>query len=147
MSLNRNIFCITGPLWGKFTSHWWISLTKASGLELSCFFYLHLNKRLSKQSRHWWFEMQSCDAHYDITVMLEKDMFNSYMQSEILLSLFICSIIAWVLYDIYIWLAMIERLVCYKCKWIFDAAAMLSLSDLIMHLTHGNANLNYFCHM
>ena len=34
------------------------SLTNASDAEL-WFFYLHLNKRLSKQSRRWWFEMPS----------------------------------------------------------------------------------------
>ena len=28
-------------------------------VELWCFFYLHLNKRLSKQSRRWWFETPS----------------------------------------------------------------------------------------
>ena len=40
-----------------FTSHWWISLIKASCADLWCFFfYLRLSKRLSKQSRRRWFE-------------------------------------------------------------------------------------------
>ena len=48
-------------LCGEFTSHRWIPLTKASDAELWCFFffYLRLNKRLSKQSRRWWFETPS----------------------------------------------------------------------------------------
>ena len=25
---NENIFCVTGPLCGEFTDHWWIPLTK-----------------------------------------------------------------------------------------------------------------------
>ena len=51
-----NIFRGTGPLCGEFTGHRWIPLTKASDSE---FFYLHLNKRLSKQSWGWWFETPS----------------------------------------------------------------------------------------
>ena len=38
-SSNGNIFCITGPLWAEFTSHWWIPLTKASDAELWCFLW------------------------------------------------------------------------------------------------------------
>ena len=38
-SSNGNIFCITGPLWGESTSHWWIPLTKASDTELGCFLW------------------------------------------------------------------------------------------------------------
>ena len=34
-------------------------VTKANDAELWCFFYLHLNKRLSKQSWGWWFETPS----------------------------------------------------------------------------------------
>ena len=32
-SSNGNIFCVTGPLWGKSTGHWWIPITKASDAE------------------------------------------------------------------------------------------------------------------
>ena len=62
MSSNGNIFCITGPLCGEFTGHRWIHLTKASDAELWCFFYLCLNKQLSKPSGYH-------HAHYDVTVM------------------------------------------------------------------------------
>ena len=34
MTSSNGIFRITGPLWGEFTSHWWIPLTKASDAEL-----------------------------------------------------------------------------------------------------------------
>ena len=38
-SLNRNIFRVTGPLWGESTGHRWIPLTKASDAELWCFLW------------------------------------------------------------------------------------------------------------
>ena len=57
-SSNGNIFRVTGPSCGEFTGHWWIPHTKASDAEL-LFFYVRLNKRLSKQSWGWWFEMPS----------------------------------------------------------------------------------------
>ena len=58
-SSNGNIFRVTGPLCGEFTGHWWIPLKKASDAELWYLFILCLNKRLSKQSRGWWFETLS----------------------------------------------------------------------------------------
>ena len=58
-SSNGNIFRVTGPLCGEFTGPRWIPRTKASNAELWCFFDLHLNKRLSKQSWGWRFEMPS----------------------------------------------------------------------------------------
>ena len=39
MSSNGNIFHVTGPLLGEFTSHWWIPLRKASDAELWCFLW------------------------------------------------------------------------------------------------------------
>ena len=33
------IFRVTGPLWGEFTGHRWIPLTKASDAELWCFLW------------------------------------------------------------------------------------------------------------
>ena len=67
-SSNGDIFRATGPLWGEFTGHRWIPLTKASDAELWCFLYLCLNKWLSKQSRRWWFETSSRPL-YDAIVM------------------------------------------------------------------------------
>ena len=58
-SSNGNIFRVTGHLCGEITSPWSIPRTKASDAELWCFFDLRLNKRLSKQSRGWWFETPS----------------------------------------------------------------------------------------
>ena len=42
-------------VWGIHRSRW-IPRTKASDAELWSFFHLHLNKRLSKRPRGWWFE-------------------------------------------------------------------------------------------
>ena len=58
-SSNGNIFRVTGHLCGEFTGPRWFPRTKASDAELG-FFYLRLNKRLSKQSWGWWFETLSC---------------------------------------------------------------------------------------
>ena len=57
-SLNGNILCITGHFCGEFTGHRWIPRKKdqwrgALMFSLIC----ALNKRLSKQSLGWWFEM------------------------------------------------------------------------------------------
>ena len=38
-SSNGNIFRVTGPLWGEFTSHRWIPRTKASDAEVWCFLW------------------------------------------------------------------------------------------------------------
>ena len=55
-----SIFRVTGLLWGEFTGHRWIPLTKASEAEFDNFFYLRLNKRLTKQSRRRWLETPLC---------------------------------------------------------------------------------------
>ena len=58
-SSNGNIFRVTGPLCWEFTGHWWIPLESPSQRPVTrsfdVFFDLRLNKRLSKQSRRWWF--------------------------------------------------------------------------------------------
>ena len=69
-SSNGNIFRVTGTLCGEFTGHRWIHRTKTSDAELWCVFFDHrLNKRLSKQSRGWWFETPSGSLwrHYNVT--------------------------------------------------------------------------------
>ena len=59
-SSNGNIFRVTDHLCGEFTGPRWIPHTKARDAELWCvFFYLRLNKRLSKQWWGWWFETLS----------------------------------------------------------------------------------------
>ena len=58
-SSNGKIFRVTGPLRGEITGHRWIHQVKAGDTELWYFFDLRLNKRLSKQSWGWWFEMPS----------------------------------------------------------------------------------------
>ena len=56
---NGNIFRVTGPLWGEFTRHRWIPLTRPVKRSFDVFFDLRRNKRLSKQSRRRWFETPS----------------------------------------------------------------------------------------
>ena len=58
-SSNGSTFRVNGHLCGEFTDHRWIPSTEASDTELYVFFYLRLNKRLSKQSWGWWFETTS----------------------------------------------------------------------------------------
>ena len=66
---NGNIFRITGPLWGEFTVHWWIPLTKASDAELWGFSLICMwingwvnNREAGYLRCHW--------AHYDVTLMV-----------------------------------------------------------------------------
>ena len=56
---NGNIFPVTGPLCGEFTSHQWFHAQRSVMWSFDVFFDLCLNKQLSKQSWSWWFEMPS----------------------------------------------------------------------------------------
>ena len=61
----------------KSTSYRWIPFTKASGTKL-CFFYLRLNKWLSKQSRRQWVDTQwpvtqSYDIFFDLRLTRRDD--------------------------------------------------------------------------
>ena len=68
-SSNGSIFCVTvWPLCGEFPGHRWIPRTKVTGKfpsqrpvtrSFDVLFDLHLNKRLSKQSRRRWFATPS----------------------------------------------------------------------------------------
>ena len=67
-SSNGNIFRVTGPLWGEFTGHWWIPLTKANDAGLWSFLFIcgwingWVNNREAGDLR------RHC-AYYDVTVM------------------------------------------------------------------------------
>ena len=74
MSSNGNSFRVTGPLWGKFTDHRCIPLTKVSDAELWSFLWSVPEKRLIKQSWGWWIEMHQ--PHYDVTVMCDSNLKN-----------------------------------------------------------------------
>ena len=54
-SSNGNLIRVTGLLWGEFTGHQKRPATRS----FDVFFDLRPNKRLSKQSGGWWFEMPS----------------------------------------------------------------------------------------
>ena len=58
-SSNGNSFRVTGPMCGEFTGHRWIPRTKASDLELWYFLWSTPEKRSSKQSQGYWFQMPS----------------------------------------------------------------------------------------
>ena len=80
-SSNGNIFRVTGPLWGAFTGQQWISLTKASNVDV--FFDLHLNKRLSKNRDAG--DLRRNRAHYDVTVMsADLDIFINNINMQLL---------------------------------------------------------------
>ena len=59
-SSNGNIFRVTGHLCGEFTGPRWIPKQRPVTRSFDVFFDLRLNKRLSKQSWGWWFEMLPC---------------------------------------------------------------------------------------
>ena len=69
-SSNGYIFRVTGHLCGELIGHRWIPHTKASVTKLWFSFDLRLNKRLSKQSRYWWFERPSLSLwrHFNVTL-------------------------------------------------------------------------------
>ena len=67
-SSNGNIFRVTGPLCGEFTGPGEFPAQRPVTWSFDVLFDLRLNKRLSKQPRGWWFEMQSCSLwrHCDV---------------------------------------------------------------------------------
>ena len=68
---NGNIFCVTGPLCGKFTGEFLSQRPVTRSFDVS--FNMCFNKRLSKQSRRRWFQTSSrllwrhCNDIYDWT--------------------------------------------------------------------------------
>ena len=65
-SSNRNIFCVTGPLCGKFTDDRWIPLTKAGALMFSLI-CAWINGWLNNRQAG---DLKRHRAHYDVTVMI-----------------------------------------------------------------------------
>ena len=65
---NGNNFRVTGPLCREFTGHLWIPLTKASDVELWCFFDVRLNKTWI--NNHEAGDLRCHRAHYDVIIML-----------------------------------------------------------------------------
>ena len=68
-SSNGDIFRVIGPLYGEFTGHRWIPLTKASDAEVWCFLWSAPwingwvnNREAGDVRRH--------RAHYDVIVMI-----------------------------------------------------------------------------
>ena len=65
-SPTRNIFCVTGPLWGEFAGHQWIPVKKASDAELWCFLLIctWLNGWANHRDAG---DLRRHHAHYDVT--------------------------------------------------------------------------------
>ena len=68
-SSNGNIFRVTGPLCGEFTSHRRIPLTKASESELWCSFDVCLNWINGWVNSREAGDLKRLRAHYDVIVM------------------------------------------------------------------------------
>ena len=68
---NGNIFRVSGPLWGEFTGHLWIPLTKATDAELWCFSLIcaWINRWVTNGDAG---DFRRHRAHYDATVMIEE---------------------------------------------------------------------------
>ena len=80
-SSTGSIFRVTGSFWRESTGHRWIPLTRTVTRSFDVFFDLRMNKRLNKQSIHWWFETPShplwCHCDYTITS------YNGYTQLDL----------------------------------------------------------------
>ena len=104
-SSNGNIFRVTGHLCGEVIGHRWIPHTKASDADLWCFFfYLCLNKWLSKQSWGWWCETLSR------SLWRHRNEIRTYLYSRFnyeLINLLWCGCLDWVPgvldYDYLLW--------------------------------------------
>ena len=61
MSWHGNAFCITSPLSGEFTNHWWIPPTKGQWYELLVFSLLPAGTSCRMKQYSWqWFETPWC---------------------------------------------------------------------------------------
>ena len=70
MSSNGEIFCITGPLCGEFTSDWWILLIKASDMENGDLMFSLICAWTNDWANNWDAgDLRRYHVHYDITVM------------------------------------------------------------------------------
>ena len=71
-SWDENIFCITGPLWGEPLATGGFPSQRPVTRGFDVFLDVHLNKRLSKQSRGWWFEMPWRSLWWHCNVILKQ---------------------------------------------------------------------------
>ena len=79
------IFCITSPLHGEFTGHWWIPLTKASDTEHWCFPWSAPDKKRWVNNREAG-DSRCHRTHYGVIVMFAfhyDDVTMSLMASQI----------------------------------------------------------------
>ena len=79
-SSNGNIFCVTGPLCGEFTGHWFIPLKKASDAHTALMFFICIwtNGRVNNRDDG---DLRHHRAHYDVIVIIID--FLSFLKTEI----------------------------------------------------------------
>ena len=84
MSSNGNIFRVTGPLSGEFTAQRWIPSQRPVTRSFGVSFVLRMNKRLSKQSRRWWFETPSRSLwhHCNATLKIPDKLFDNFVVTD-----------------------------------------------------------------
>ena len=101
-SSNGNIFRVTGPLCGEFTSPGEFPTQRPVTRNFDVFFHLRLNKRLSKQQRGWWFETLSRTLWRHCNVIKYREITFSYKEGKLLFLLIpswmLKAMLAW--YDI-----------------------------------------------
>ena len=70
-SSNGSIFHVTGPLWGEYTGHQWIPLSKASDAEFWWFLWTVLNQTAEQtiETPVIWDAIPD-PTQYDVTVMI-----------------------------------------------------------------------------
>ena len=67
---NGNIFRVTDPMWGEYTGHRWISLTKASKAELWYFLFCVWTNGWANSPDDG--DLRRRYAHYDVDVISNK---------------------------------------------------------------------------
>ena len=80
---NENIFRVTVPLWGEFTGHRWIPLTKASDVELRCFLWSAPEQTFQSNNRDAG-DFRRHRTQYDVTAVYTKVCFHRLTDDEVL---------------------------------------------------------------
>ena len=118
-SSNGNIFRVTGPLCGEFTSPGEFPTQRPVMRGVDVFFDPHLNKRLSKQPWGWWFETLSWSLWRQCNVNTAFGL-QTLKSSEVVFAL------RWWLYSLITW----DQMPCQEVvdrKWYWTTHDILSL--------------------
>ena len=72
-SWQGNIFHVIGPLWGEFTGHWWIPLTKTSDVKFLCYLWHYTFHMFFTCSLLWHLHLPSLLKIYQILPQPENN--------------------------------------------------------------------------